>query len=163
MPISFLLAMQASGMIVDWIGKKDQIRTSRMGEQVNQAGINANITTSRLQVEEDTLASMKQLRQNLGTQAVMMAARGNRDQSTIATLGNESVSNFNADARIRRINQVGTEAGFKANKVISSLHEQAFENKTWDDFRQNAINKVPTSKEAWSKIGQGFGLTKVGT
>jgi hypothetical protein len=162
MPFSFLLALQASGMVMDWFGKSEQIRLGRMGEQVEQAGINANIATSRLQTEEDTLASMKKLRQNLGTQAVMMAARGVGGPMG-AVLSNESVGNFNADSRIRRLNQMGNEASLRAQKLMSNLHEKTFENNTWNEFRNNTINRIPTSPEAWNKIGGSFGLTKVGS
>lgn len=162
MPFSFLLALQASGMVIDWFAKSQQTNMSRMGERLEQANINANIATSRLQTEEDTLASMKRLRQNLGTQAVMMAARGERGP-TAAILSNESVGNFNADSRIRRLNQMSNEAGLRAGKVISSLHEKTYENNVWNEFRQGVINKIPTSPEAWSKIGSSFGLTKVGS
>ena len=162
MPFSFLLALQASGMVMDWYGKSEQIRLGKMGEQIEQANINSNIATSRLQTEEDTLSSMKKLRQNLGSQAVMMAARGVRGpMSTV--LSNESVGNFNADSRIRRINQMGNEAALRAQKLISNLHEKTFENNTWNEFRQGVINKIPTSPEAWNKIGGSFGLTKVGS
>ena len=171
MPLAFLLSMQAAGMVVDWLGKDEQVRLGKMGNQVEQASINANIQSSRLETEEASLQSMKQLRMNLGTQAAMLAARGVGGASGASIFGGvESVGNYNADQRIRRINQIGNEASLKANKAISNLHQQTFENKTWNDFRSNVINKIPTSSSAWNQLSQGFssknnygfGLTKVG-
>ena len=170
MPIGFLLALQASGMVVDWLGKNEQVRMSKMGEQVEQAGIAANIQTARLQAEDESLQSMKALRQNLGTQAALFAARGTAAGAGTAVLSaNESISNFNADQRMRKLNEQGNEARIKAGGVLSSLHETAFENKTWNDFTRNVINKIPTSGSAYkqiangfsSKNGYGFGLTSV--
>lgn len=172
MPIAFLLALQASGMVVDWLGKNEQVRLGKLGNQVEQAGINANIQTSRLASEDASLQAMKQLRQNLGTQAAMYAARGIRSGTpTTAITSAESVGNFNADERIRKINQVGREAGYKAQSTMSSLHEQTTTNNIWNQFRNDTINKIPTNSSAWkaagkgfsAKNGYGFGLTKVGS
>ncbi len=170
MPLAFLLSLQASGMVIDWLGKNEQVRLGKMGAQVEQAGITANIQTSRLQTEEDSLESMKQLRANLGTQAAILAARGTRPGTMNSVLAmNESVGNFNANERLRKINQMGNEANLKAGKLISSLHEKTFENNTWNTFRTSVINKIPTSPSAWGQIrqgfsaksGYGFGLTPV--
>jgi len=152
MPISFLLAMQASGMVVDWLGANEQVRLGKMGNQVEQAGINAQIQTSRLQTEDDSLQSMKQLRQNLGTQAAMLAARGVSPGPTSAIMANESVGNFNADQRMRKINQTGREAALKANSVISTLHKTTNQNDIWNSFRNRAFNNFPTSPAAWSAM-----------
>jgi hypothetical protein len=171
MPIGFLLALQASGMVIDYLNKQDQIRQSQLGAQVEQAGIASDIAASRLSTEEESLQSMKQLRQNLGTQAAVMAARGSQSgQGSNVFFTNDSIANFNANERIRKINQSGTEAALKANQTLSKLHESSFENNTMGDFAKNTFNKIPTSPTAWEKIGQGFsaskgygfGLTKVG-
>lgn len=173
-PISmgFMLALQASGMVVDWLGKNEQVRLGKMGNQVEQAGINSNIQTARLQAEDESLQSMKALRMNLGTQAAMLAAKGVGGASGASIYGtNESIGNFNADERMRRINQKSNEAALRAGSLISNLHQKTFESKTWGQFRQNVINNIPTTPEAWSKIwegfsaknGYGFGLTKIGS
>ncbi len=172
MPIAFLLAMQAAGMIVDYMGKKEQVRVSRMGEKIEQAGINASIYGSRLEAEEASLQAMKQLRQNLGTQAALFAARGVRSGTpTTALFMSESIGNFNADERSRRINQLGREAELKANMTLSKLHLKTNENSVWNQFRKDAFNKLPSSPEAWNKISEGFsaknkygfGISKVGS
>lgn len=171
MPIAFLLALQASGMVVDWLGKNEQVRLGKMGAEIEQAGIASNIQSSRLEAEEASLQSMKALRMNLGTQAAMLAARGTRSGAGSAVFSmNESIGNFNADERTRRINQLGNEAALKAGQTISTLHQKSFESKTFGEFRQNAINKVPTSPSAWKQLANGFsaknsygfGMTKVG-
>lgn len=164
-PISlgFMLSLQASGMVVDWLGKNEQVRLGKMGAQVEQAGIASNIASSRLEAEDASLQSMKQLRMNLGTQAAMMAARGTRSGAgTSALFGNESVGNFNADQRIRSINQSGREAQFKAQSVLSGLHEKTNSNNIWNEFRTNVIKKIPTDPDSYKQAAQAFGLTKAG-
>ncbi len=145
-PIAFMLALQAGGMVVDYLGKSEQIRLGKMGAKLEQEGIESNIQTSRLEAEQSSLEAMKQLRQNLGSQAAMMAARGIRSGSGNAVLfANESVGNFNANERIRNINQKGREAGLKAGKLLSTLHQKTFENNTWNEFRKSIVDKVGTS------------------
>jgi len=175
MPIAFLLAMQAAGMVVDWYGRKNQIDMARMGEKINQAGIEANINMTRLETEDASLQSMKNLRMALGTQAAIQAARGNRSNAGSAVaLSTNAINNFNADERTRRINQVGREATLRAGGVISKLHQDAYENDIWKEFRTNAFNNISSnpgnyfggSNNAFSgtkATGRGsFGFTNVG-
>lgn len=161
-PIAFLLAAQASGMIVDYLGKNEQVRLGKLGAQVEQAGIESNIQNSRLEAEQESLESMKALRMNLGTQAAMMAARGTRSgQGNAVLFGNESVGNFNSNERIRKLNQRGREASLKAGKTISKLHQKTYESNTWNDFRKNVVSKLPTTPEAYNQYAKSFGLTKI--
>jgi hypothetical protein len=164
--------MQAAGMIMDYSAKQQQIEMQKQGQAIEQAGIESNIMASRLNSEEESLTSLKQLRANLGTQAAVLAARGTRaGAGTAALFPNESVGNFNSDERLRKINESGREAQLKAGITLSNLHEKTSENKINNEFTQSVINKIPTSPEAWSKIGEGFsaknsygfGLTKVGS
>ncbi len=170
-PIGFLIAAQASGMVIDFLGQKEQIRMGKMAAKLEQAGIQANIEASRLAAEDQSVEAMKKLRQNLGTQAAVMAARGTSSAAGSAlVMRNEAVGTFNADERMRKINQMGNEAQLRAGLVISKLHQQTSENQTWNQFRQNVMNKIPTSNAAWNEIargfspkqGYGFGLTKIG-
>lgn len=167
MPFAFLLAMQAAGMVVDWLGKKDQIRMARMGADIEQAGIESNIESTRLQTEDESLQAMINLRKNMGTQAALFAARGTASGAGTALLfGSESQSNANTDERMRRINQLGNEARLKAGMTLSKLHQKIYENNTWNEFRQSAINKIPTRGFGTGISGNsngGFGLTNVGS
>ena len=163
-PISmgFMLSLQASGMVMDYFGKQEQVRLSKLGSQIEQAGINANIKVSQLESEDSSLQAMKQLRQNLGTQAAMAAARGIRSGTGAPLLAaNESVGNFNADERMRKINQLGNEANLRAGLAISKLHQQTTQNTTWNQFRTNVANRFPTDPDAYKRLGSAFGLTKV--
>lgn len=159
---ALLLAMQASGMVVDWLGKNEQVKLGRIGAQIEQAGITANIAQSRLEAEDASLQSLKQLRQNLGTQAAVFAARGVRSGAGNAlSFMTESVSNFKADERMRKINQLGREAELKAGSTLSKLHQQTRENTIWNQFRTDVFNKISTNPETYKQLGKSFGLTKV--
>ncbi len=161
-PIAFLLSMQAAGMVIDYMGTEDTINQARNGAELEKASINANIVTSRLQAEQASLDAMQKLRQNLGSQAALMAARGTRaGAGTAVSFGNESTHNFNTDERIRNINQMNRETELKAGLLLSKLHQNTFETNAWNSFAQRTINKIPTNPSTYESLGSSFGLTKV--
>lgn len=146
MPFALLLAMQAAGMIIDWYGSKQQVALGRMGAKVEQAGIESNIAQSRLETEDQTVEAMKQLRQNLGSQAALFAARGQRGNAGSAlSISNESISNFDSDKRMRDINQKGREAALKAGMTMSKLHQSASESDIWSSFLSRSAKNFPAS------------------
>lgn len=166
MPFTLLLAMQAAGMIVDYWGMKEQQRYSRMGMQIEQAGMEANIYSTRAETEDASLQAMQELRKNLGSQIAVFAARGTSTAAGSAvSIFNESIGNFNTDERMRRMNQLARENQIKAGGVISSLNYQANKSQRWQGFVQRTIQRFPTSPQGYG-FGQGskssFGLTPVG-
>lgn len=157
-----LLAMQAAGMIVDWAGTKQQIDMGRMGAKIEQAGINANIQMTRLQTEDATLQAMKNLRQNLGSQIAMQAARGNATGAGSAlSLFTESISNFKSDERTRRINLLARETELKAQGFLSRLHQETSEMTQWGAFRNRVLDKLPMSSAFGTQGGSGAGAKGV--
>jgi hypothetical protein len=169
-PIAWLFAAEAGGMVMDFIGSESQIDKAREAEKVDQANIQNEINLSKLQTEEASLQSMKTLRQNLGTQAAVLAARGTQaGTGSAAEATEESIGNFNADARIRKINELSKEAQLRAGAKISDMHEQIYESNVWNEFAKNSINQIPVS--AWGSalsnnsktpVGNGFSFTPVG-
>ena len=55
MPIALLLAMQAAGMVVDYMGNQGQIALGRMGTNIQEAGIQASIDTARAQSADESV------------------------------------------------------------------------------------------------------------
>lgn len=164
-----LLAMQAAGMITDYFGTKNQDQLMKMGMKVQQAGIEANLYQTRLESQDASLQAMKQLRQTMGTQIAVMAARGTSTAAGSAvSLLTESVGNFNADEKIRRMNLLGRENQLMANKAMSRLQYSSDSSKLWQSFAQRTFNKFPTSVSGWQGAGQaagasqGFGMTSIG-
>ena len=161
--IYLLLAMQAAGMVTDYFGAKNQDEMMKMGMKLQQAGIEANIYQSRLESQEASLASIKQLRQTMGSQLAIMAARGTSTAGGSAlSFLNESISNFNADERIRKLNLLGRENQLRANSAISRLQYSSDSSKLWQGFASRTINRFPSSVSGWQSMGQGFGMTSIG-
>jgi uncharacterized protein YukE len=174
MPFALLLAMQASGMVVDYIGSRNQNTMTNMGMKVEQAGIESNIYQTRLETEDASLQSIKQLRQTLGSQIAVFAARGTSTGGGSAiSLLNESVSNFNSDDRMRRLNGLGKENQLRGGAALSRLQNASDVSKLWQGFASRTINRFPSSVAGWKQgmtdfkqgvqtLKQSFGLTSIG-
>ena len=169
-----LLAMQAAGMITDYFGTKQQDQLMKMGMKVQQAGIEANLYQTRLESQDASLQAMKQLRQTMGTQIAVMAARGTSTAGgSSVSLLNESIANFNSDEKIRRMNLLGRENQLKGQSAMSRLQYSSDSSKLWQGFASRTINKFPSMVSGWtggasaasgaSAAGsQGFGMTSIG-
>jgi len=178
MPIAFLLAMQAAGMVVDYIGNNEQIAMGRLGTKIQQAGIQANIDASRAQAADESVEAMKNLRQTIGSQIAIQAAKGTSSaQGSSATIRADSVNAFNNDERARRMNLLGREAGLRANMVLTGMHQltsetqlgQAMTRRFFDNMGTTAYLAGSDSKKTPGKVkptggsgsSAGFGLTNV--
>lgn len=118
-----LLGAQAAGMIVDYMSTRGQQKMIGQARRVENAAFEANLEALRVQSAEESLAEMKQLRQNLGTQMVINAARGTASgMGTAASLARESVGAFQTDERRRRMNLLASEAQLRGANVLSGLH-----------------------------------------
>lgn len=168
MPVALLLAMQAAGMIFDYFGTQNQARMMGLGEKVNQAGIESNIALTRAATEDESLQAMVQLRKTMGSQIAAMAARGTSTSAGSAlSLMTESVSNFNANEKVRRLNAMGKENQLRAGSAMSRLQNMSDTSKLWNSFAQRTISKFPSSFSGWQGVAsgtsQGFGLTSAGS
>jgi len=168
MPFALLLAMQAAGMVTDYIGTKNQQRLADYGERIQQAGIEANIAQTRLETEDASLEAMRNLRQNLGSQIAIQAARGNKIGAGSAFISfNESSNTFNADERMRRLNLMGKENQLRSGSALSRLQNMSENTSLWRSFGQRSMSRFPSSAAGWKQgmtdFKEGFGLTSAGT
>lgn len=172
MPFALLLAMQAAGMVVDYMGTKQQAMWGEYGAKIQQAGIEANIEQTRLETEDASLQALQNLRKNMGTQLAIFAARGTQPGAGSAfSLLNENIGNFNADERTRRMNLLGRENMLKAGGSIAKLNQQGEKSRLWQGFSQRTVNRIPlgslsssgdSSNSFSGSRATGYGLTQMG-
>ena len=159
MPYAVLLAMQASGMIFDYMGTKSQEEINNWGNKIQEAGIEANINLTRLETETETVESMKNLRKNLGSQIAVYAARGTAlGAGSALTSLNQSVGSYKADERTRRMNLMGKENQLRTGAAITRLNNMTENTKLWKSFGQRSLNRFGTSQFTGK-----FGLTNIGS
>ena len=168
LPFALMLSMQAAGMIVDYLGTKNQQEMMNLGNKLNEAGLESNIEQTRLESEQASLAAMKNLRQTIGSQIATFAARGTAlgAGSALSTI-NESFSNFNADERVRSLNAMGKENQLRSGSAINRLNNMTENSKLWTGFSSRTFNRFPTSLSGWKQgiedFNEGFGLTRKGS
>ena len=156
--------MQAAGMVADYYGMQNQIRMGKMGADLEQAGITANIALTQAQSEDAALQNMRNLRQALGSQAAVMAGRGSANAGgTSISLMNNSVGEFNSDERARKINLLMNTTQLRAQSVLSSLHESASEAQIKKEFFKRSMNMIPgSSLGGFGGFGGGAGAASGG-
>jgi hypothetical protein len=158
MPLAFMLAMQASGMVVDYLGTRQQEAFGRYGARLNQASIESEIEQTRLETEDASVEALKQLRQTMGTQLAVFAARGtNPGQGNAALLINEDIGSFNSDQQTRKLNQLYRENTIRGGGLISKLNEESANANLWKGFAQRTFGRIPIGG-----LAKQFGLTQLG-
>lgn len=163
-----LLAFQAAGMVLDYRATKNNQKLIQQGRMLESAAIDTNLEAIRLESSEASLAEMKELRQNLGTQIAEQAARGNAPGAgTSITMQAASVGAFNADERTRRMNLLAKEANLRASNILSGLHSLQSETQLGQAMTSRFISSAPVSSafDAFGKTDLGkkwsFGLETV--
>lgn len=154
---AFLLSMQAAGLVSSLFGSRSQGEYIKLGRKLEQEQFSTNLQAIKLQSAEDSLAEMKQLRQNIGTQIVNQAVKGNRGGSSYAGI-NESSKNFNDDERNRRMNLLAKESELRANHVLSGLHSLQSETQLGQSLTSTFLNTLQTTsllKPNWNSKTSG--------
>jgi len=163
--LGILLGMQAAGMIVDYTQTRRQQGLIQAGREIEQAQYEANLESLRAQTEQESLSAMRQLRQNIGTQIAVQAARGTSSAGgTASTLRQTSMAAFSEDERVRRMNQLAKEADLRAGNVLSGLHALSSQTQLGQAMQQRFINLIPISS-MMSRLGKkekaSYGLEEV--
>lgn len=153
-----LLGMQAAGLVIDYTQTRRQQGLVQAGREIEQAQYEANLEALRAQTEQESLASMRQLRQNIGTQIAVQAARGTSTAAgTAATLRQSSMAAFSEDERVRRMNQLAKEADLRAGNVLSGLHALSSQTQLGQAMQQRFLNLIPLSQTYQEFFGKNSG------
>lgn len=138
----FLMAMQAAGLITSFFGNQSKQKTINLGRKLENEQFTTNMQAIKLQSAQGSLDEMKQVRQNIGSQIAINAARGNRN-----TFGgiNETTSNFEKDERYRRMNLMAKESELRAAHILSGLHTLESETQLGQNLAKDFFNTIPIS------------------
>lgn len=141
---AFLLSMQAAGLVSSLFGAHSQDKFIKIGRKLEQEQYTTNLQAIKLQSSEDSLNEMKQLRQNIGTQIAVQAAKGNRGGVSYSGI-NQSSANFDSDERNRRMNLLAKESELRANHVLSGLHSLQSESQLGQSLTKDFLNTIQTT------------------
>jgi len=143
----FLLSLQASGMVVDLYNTFQRKKLIETGKKLEQEAFETNIQAIRLETEQQSVAQLQQLRQNLGTQIAVQAARGNNTGAGSSVfLREKSIGSYGQDERSRRLNLLAKESQLRANNIISGLGTLQSETELGQAMYGRYLNQINTSK-----------------
>lgn len=122
-PLSmFLYSMQAAGAATQFFDFHNSKSVLREGRKLEQAGIQANMELAKTQAAEESLAALENLRQTIGSQIAVQAARGTATGAGSALfIQKESQGQFERGERARRMKLLAQQAGLRASDVVSGL------------------------------------------
>lgn len=141
---AFLLSMQAAGLVTSLFNAHSQDKYIKLGRKLEQEQYTTNLQAIKLESAEASLDEMKQLRQNISSQIVTQAARGNRGGSSYAGISKAS-SAFDQDERTRRMNLLSKESQLRANHVLSGLHSLQSETQLGQSLTKDFLNTLQTT------------------
>ena len=143
---AFLLAMMAGGAAISFIGSQSNIELIRQGRQLEQAALASNLEAIRAENAESSLEAIKELRQNVGSQVAINAARGvSSGAGSAAAANSESEANFANDEKLRRLNLLVKENELRAADVLSGLHTLTGETQIGQSLTNQIFNRLPIS------------------
>lgn len=152
---AFYVGMQAAGLALNFWENNQQQKLLDRGREINQLGFETSLETARLQTMQASVNSMRQLRQNLGTQIAMNAAMGRRSDMGSAKLGlNASERAFSHDERVRRMNLLSKEANLRAGLILSGFNTLKSETQLGQSLTKRIFKTLPGPSQ-WGSIGEG--------
>lgn len=141
---AFLLSMQAAGLVTSFFSANQQEEYIKLGRKLEQEQYATNLKALKVQSADASLDEMKELRQNIGTQITIQAARGNRGGSSYAGI-NKASNTFDNDERKRRMNLLAAESELRANHVLSGLHSLQSETQLGQSLTSTVLNTLQTT------------------
>ena len=115
--------MQAAGVVTSIWQNKGAQKMIRQGRDMERAATEMNMAANNYEFQESSLESMKQLRQNIGSQIVAQAARGT-GAGTEGAVGSlqKSISASAGDVGAKRMRMLARESELRAANILSGLH-----------------------------------------
>jgi hypothetical protein len=141
---AFLFSMQAAGLVTSFFGAKSQRDIIEMGKKLENAQFASNMEAIKLQSVQSSLAEIKQVRSNIGSQIAVNAARGNRGGSSVAGITQTNQA-FAQDERTRRMNLLAKESELRAGHILSGLHTAQSETQLGQSLFKDIFNSIPVS------------------
>ena len=150
---AFLLSMQAAGLVTSFFGAKSQNELIQLGKKLENAQFQTNMAAIKLQSVDASLAEIKLVRQNIGSQIAVNAARGNRGGSSVAGIAKTNQA-FAQDERTRRMNLLAKESELRAGNIISGLKTAQSETQLGQSLLKEMFNTIPVSSLLSQKTGK---------
>jgi len=161
-----MMAFQASGAVINYYQNVESKRMIEIGRRLEQSAFETNLEAIRLQAAEGSLESMQKLRQTIGSQIAVQAARGTRTGvgSSLA-VQQASFQGFSEDERIRKLNLLMKETSLRSGHTMSELSaiqkKSEINKQFFNEMFQTVSNRG--NIEGASKMAGSFGFGTAAT
>ncbi len=113
-----LMGAEAAGFGMSLWGTSQANRMIGMGANLDKQALDLRMQQNTLASTEAAIANQERLRETIGLQAVMFAARGQRGGAgTAAALQNKSLIDFGREERARQLNLLFANQNIKGQKA----------------------------------------------
>ena len=169
-----LLATQAAGIGIDLIKNSISNRAENQaydsksrflsyGASLEQKEIDIRMQQEELSASEESLMSLKRLREVMSTQAVIFGARGQKTGTGSALSASQgSINEFNADERARNLSKSFRKLQLENQKSISKLNHLAGESSIQSAKSRRTLKQtMGLVNKGLNMFTQSFGLNDI--
>ena len=140
-----MVAIQIAGTMMSVFQGANQRSIMEAGRAVEHDQLLTNLQMLNAQSAQESLAEMKQLRENIGSQIAIQAARGTASGAGIAaSLQARSKGKFGEDEQSRRLNLLAKQSALKAADSMSGFNTLAGETKLGQAVSEKIFNTIGT-------------------
>jgi len=141
--VAVMASFQAAGAIASIWQTNSQMKMIQMGRKIEDEQLQTNLQMLRTQAAEASLSEMRQLRQNIGSQIAIQAARGTASGAGSAmSLQQASKAQFGEDERTRRLNLLAKQSSLRASNAMSAISSLTGETKLGQEITKKLFNTV---------------------
>lgn len=138
-----LVAIQIAGTMMSVFQGSNQRSIMEAGRAVEHDQMLTNLQMLSAQSAQASLAEMKQLRENIGSQIAIQAARGTAGGSgSAASLQARSKGKFGEDEQTRRLNLLAKQSSLKAADALSGFNTLAGETQLGQKVSEKIFNTI---------------------
>lgn len=156
----------AAGFAFDWFSTGSQRRLLEKGQELDHAGLDYKLSAIRAQSAEESLQSMIELRQTIGSQIAANAAMGRSSGVGSAFfIGANSIANQGKEERIRGFNLTSKELQVGADRIKGDLGVLGKKTEMTNKLLGRIFKDLPgpSAISEWANQNkEGFGLDSVG-
>ncbi len=138
-----LMGAQAAGFGINLWGTSQANRMIGMGANLDRQALDLRMQQNTLASTEQAIANQEQLREAIGLQAVMFAARGQRGGvGSAAAIQNKSLIDFGKEERSRQMNLMFAQSNIKAQKATIGMQAAGQKAQGWGGLLNTSLNSL---------------------
>ncbi len=138
-----LMGAQAAGFGINLWGTSQANRMIGMGANLDKQALDLRMEQNTLASTEAAIANQERLRETIGLQAAMFAARGQRGGAgTAAAIQNKSLIDFGREERSRQMNLMFAQSNIKGQKAAIGMQAAGQKAQGWGGLLNTSLSSL---------------------